>query len=92
MSEAPQAFTLQDMQPYITLVGQIAVVLENKLLLAEAHAKVERERILREVTTHIRRALDVDTVMRTATRKIAQTFGRTAFIKLENQFQSSSGE
>jgi len=92
ISEAVHAFTLHDMQPYITLAGQIAIALENKLLLADAQAKVERERILREVTAQIRRALDVDTVMRTATRKIAQTFGRKTFIKLENQSQSGSGE
>jgi len=92
--ESSQAhhFTEREIQPYLSLSRQMAVAVQNKRLLEEAQARARREQILREVTTRVRAAADVDTVIRTAVQEISRTLDRSSFIYLGGQEEQMSRE
>jgi GAF domain-containing protein len=80
--EEPHLFTPQEIQPYLSLAPQVAVALQNRLLLEEAQARARREQLLREVTTRVRSAVDAETIMRTAVQEVGRVLGRPTFIYL----------
>jgi GAF domain-containing protein len=57
---------------YETLVDQAAVALERARLLEEAQRRATREQALGQMTAHLARSLDLDTVLRTAVRDLGQ--------------------
>ncbi len=52
------------------VVRQLSLALENTRLYEETQARAERERLISEVSTAIRRSLNIDTVLQTAAREI----------------------
>jgi GAF domain-containing protein len=56
-------------------VNQIVLALENARLLAETQRRAERERLITEITSHIRETLDIDTILQTAAREFRQVLG-----------------
>jgi len=82
-TDQPYHFTEQEIRPYVALSQQMAVAIENIELLTMARAKAQQEQILRQVTSEIRRAADVDTVLRTTTREIGKILNRKVFVELK---------
>jgi GAF domain-containing protein len=64
------------------MATRLSNYLENRRLFEQIQMRIRREQLLREVTTRIRDAVDVDTVMRTVAREVGQALGRPAFIYL----------
>jgi GAF domain-containing protein len=87
--QAPRHFAERERQAYATLVGQMAVVMENRRLLQDAEARARREQVLREITARVRGSTDPDTIVRTAVRGLGAVLGRPAFIRLGSQEQLS---
>ena len=55
--------------------NQAAVSVENARLLAETQLRAAREQMVGEVTSQMRASLDMDLVLRTAIRQIAEKLG-----------------
>jgi len=87
--QAPCHFAERERQAYATLIGQMAVVMENRRLLQETEARARREQVLREITARVRGSTDPDTIVRTAVRELGAVLGRPAFIRLGSQEQLS---
>jgi GAF domain-containing protein/HAMP domain-containing protein len=66
-------------QDEITLVeataNQAGLTVENARLLAESQRRAQREQLAAEVTDRLRASLDMETVLQTAVREIAQRLG-----------------
>jgi hypothetical protein len=60
------------------LADQVGTALESARLYQEAQRRAVRERLASEVTAHVRASLDIETVLRNATREIAQALGLAA--------------
>jgi GAF domain-containing protein len=56
-------------------VNRLAVSLENARLLEEIQFRAERERLIGEISSKVRSASDVDTVLRVAIQEIGQSLG-----------------
>ena len=87
--QAPRHFAERERQAYATLVGQMAVVMENRRLLQETEARAQREQVLREITARVRGSTDPDTIVRSAVRELGTVLGRPVFIRLGSQKQLS---
>lgn len=53
-----------------TLVEQLGLALENARLYEATQRRAERERLIGELTTHIRETLDIETVLKTGVREM----------------------
>jgi K+-sensing histidine kinase KdpD len=60
------------------LADQIGTALESARLYQEAQRRAARERLTSEVTARVRASLDIETVLRNATREIAHALGLAA--------------
>lgn len=56
-------------------VNRLAVSLENARLLEEIQVRADRERLVSEISSKVRSAADVDTVLRTAIQEIGRSLG-----------------
>jgi PAS domain S-box-containing protein len=82
--ETIHAFTPREIELAQTVANLLGVYFENQDLLERAEQRARRERLLREVTTQVRRSADVETIMRTAAQQVGQALARQAFIYLGN--------
>lgn len=57
------------------IADRLSLVLENARLIETAQTQVEREQLASYLTNKIRQSLDLDTVLRTATKEIGETLG-----------------
>jgi GAF domain-containing protein len=55
-----------------TIAEQVALTVENLRLMDEAQRRATRERLVGEVTAHVRETLDLDTVLQSAAREISE--------------------
>jgi GAF domain-containing protein/HAMP domain-containing protein len=79
----PSDFARELIRGYRTLAGQAAIALESMRLLDETLHRATRERLTREITDKMRRAIDLDTLMQTTVREMAAALGTsTAFVQL----------
>lgn len=69
-----------------------AIALQNARLFEEAQARARRERVLREITTRVRSATDVDVIMKTAVREVSRALGRDAFVYLGGDGERPNGD
>ncbi len=69
-------------RPYLSLLPQVTVAVENRLLLDRAQARARREQVLREITEKVRSSTDVNTIMRTAASEIGRALGRKTVVGL----------
>ena len=81
-TEQAHRFTEREVQSGPTLVGQMAVVMENQRLLQDTQARARREQILREITARVRSSNDPDVIVRTAVRELGEALGRSTFVRL----------
>lgn len=66
----------------MALASQAAAAAQGLHLLRQTQLRAERERVLREITARVRRATDVDVIMKTAVREVSRALGRDAFVML----------
>jgi GAF domain-containing protein len=57
------------------IATRLGLIMENARLVETAQRRVERERLVGEVTTRMRQTLDMDGVLRTSVEEIARTLG-----------------
>ncbi len=82
-----QSYTLNAYQESdITLLqgiaSQVAVAAENIRLLQQARLRIQREQLLRKVSSRVRNAVNVDSVMRLASQEIGLALGRSTAVSL----------
>ncbi len=82
-SEQPGAYTENDEEMLGTLGGSLAAVIANARLLEQIRSQAERERMLYEVTSKIRRSTDIQTILATTASELTKAVGaRHASIKI----------
>ncbi len=85
------AYTERDVALMNSMANHLAVAIQNARLYRQAQIRARRETILREVTTQIRRATDVDSVMRISAEQVSRALGRRAFVQLRDERPHSGG-
>ena len=92
-TEQEGRFDENDMRLLTTLAAQIAVAVRNTHLIETTQNKAERDRQLYEITSKIRRATDMRSVLKTTAEELGKTLGaRKAEIKLAIEPASQSGQ
>lgn len=82
-SEQVAAYTENDEEMLGTLGGSLAAIIANARLLDQIRRQAERERMLYEVTSKIRRSTDMQTIMATTVSELRRAVGaRRAQIKI----------
>lgn len=90
-SEQPGAYTENDEEMLGTLAGSLAAVIANARLLDQIRRQAERERVLYDVTSKIRRSTDVQTILATTASELTKAIGaRGTQIKLSVQTEPPS--
>jgi GAF domain-containing protein len=85
--DVPHHFNPHHMELLNAIGSQTASALSNARLFEQVQARARREQILRQITAEVRRAVDMDTIMRTAVQELGQALGRRAIIHLGQDTQ-----
>jgi GAF domain-containing protein/HAMP domain-containing protein len=92
-TEQEGRFDDDDMRLLTTLAAQVASAVRNTRLLESTQNKAEHDRQLYEITSKIRRATDMRSILKTTAEELGKTLGaRKAEIKLTVDSVSQSGE
>lgn len=82
-SEQINAYNENDEEMLGTLAGSLAAIMANARLVDQVRKQAERERILNEVSSKIRRSTDLHTILNTTVQELQRvTNARTAKIKI----------
>jgi PAS domain S-box-containing protein len=91
-SNRPNAFAAEDVAILVTIADQLAVALQNARLYDQTARQARRERLVVDITSKIRAADDMDTMLRTAVTELRQALGVTrAAVRLELPGGSATG-
>jgi GAF domain-containing protein len=83
-SDQVGAYNENDEEMLGTLGGSLAAVIANARLIEQVRRQVDRERMLYEITSKIRRSTDMQTIMATTTSELSKALGaRRAEIKID---------
>jgi GAF domain-containing protein len=74
-SDQPGAYSENDEELLGTLGGSLAAIIANARLLEQIRRQVERERLLYEVTSKIRRSTDMQTILATTASELSKALG-----------------
>lgn len=74
-SEQVAAYSEGDEEMLGTLAGSLAAIIANARLLQKVRRQAERERMLREIATKIRRSTNVQTILSTTAKELTKTVG-----------------
>jgi GAF domain-containing protein/HAMP domain-containing protein len=74
-SEQLDAYTENDEEMLGTLGGSLAAIIANARLLEQIRLQVERERVLYEVTSRIRRSTDIQSILTTTASELTRVTG-----------------
>lgn len=74
-SEQVGAYTENDEEMLGTLGGSLAAIIANARLLEQIRRQVDRERLLYEITSRIRRSTDTRTIMETTASELSKALG-----------------
>jgi len=79
-----RAYNENDEEMLGTLGGSLAAIIAHSRLLEQFRQQAERERLLYEVTSKIRRSTNIQTILATTANEMTKTFGaRRAQIKID---------
>ena len=81
-SEHVDAYTENDEEMLGTLGGSLAAIIANARLLEQIRLQAERERVIYEVTSKIRRSTDIQSIMMTTTSELTRITG-SRYTRLE---------
>lgn len=76
-SEQVSAYSENDEEMLGTLAGSLAAIIANARLVAQIRRQAERERLLYEVTSKIRRSTDMQTILATTASELTMAIGAT---------------
>jgi len=71
-NENPQRFTDDDLALLATMSSQIATAFQNARLLDQTQRSARRERLIHEITSKVRQATSIPTILETATRELGR--------------------
>lgn len=74
-SELLDAYTENDVEMLGTLAGSLAAIIANARLLEQIRLQVERERLVYEVTSRIRRSTDIQSILSTTASELTRITG-----------------
>jgi GAF domain-containing protein len=75
-----------------TIAEQVALTIENLRLMDEAQRRATRERLVGEVTAHVRESLDMNTILQIAANEIGSAMGLAAVdVQLSRVPESGDG-
>jgi len=80
LTEQPHTFTWAELNFHRALADQAAVAIDNRRLLAETQQRAHREALIRQITTRIRAASDVQGVLETTAAELARSLGTSRAI------------
>jgi GAF domain-containing protein len=96
-AEAENRFSDEDVGLLTTVASQMASALQNAQLLEEVQRASRRDRLIREITSNVRRASDVRTILETTAREVGRALNasrstvRVAPEKLEAEAGKGAG-
>jgi transcriptional regulator with GAF, ATPase, and Fis domain len=90
LSDRPTIFDENSRRLFSSLAPQIAVAVQNSLLLDGAQTRANREQALRQISEKVRNTSDVESVMRTAVTEIGRVLGRKTFLYLKDNDDDTS--
>lgn len=70
----PRHFTQDDIAFLTTISSQVATAIQNSELLAQIQRTARRDRLIREITSKIRRSADIPNVLETAAQELGRSF------------------
>jgi len=92
-NEREKRFGEDDLRMLNTLASQVAVVARNTQLLENTRQKAERERLLFEITSKIRRSTDIQSILQTTANELGIALdARRAHIEIKTENPPSNGE
>jgi GAF domain-containing protein/HAMP domain-containing protein len=92
-SDGAGEWTAEEITLLETVVDQLGVALEGAQLYQETRQRAAREQIRREATDSIRRAVDMDGLMRSTLENMIAALGVSgAFVRLSPSLEESEGE
>jgi GAF domain-containing protein len=92
-SDHLERFDENDQEIIGSLGDSLGAILTNARLVDQIRQQVERQRMLYEITSKIRRSVDIETILRTSVNEISRAVGaRTAHIRINPVQQSLSTE
>jgi GAF domain-containing protein len=92
-SDQVGAYSDNDEELLGTLGGSLAAIIANARLLEQIRHQVERERLLYEITSKIRRSTDMHTIMSTTVGELSKALGaRRARIKIDIDSKPAGNE
>jgi GAF domain-containing protein/HAMP domain-containing protein len=92
-SEQVSAYTENDEEMLGTLAGSLAATIANARLVTQIRRQAERERLLFEVTSKIRRSTDMQTILATTANELTMASGaRHTRIKIDTGEQKSGNQ
>ena len=74
-SEVPDAYSENDEDMLGTLAGSLAAIIANARLLEQLRAQAERDRLIYDATTRIRRSTDIQSIMAATAGELARLTG-----------------
>jgi GAF domain-containing protein len=94
-STKPAAFSEEDITTLQTMADQVANAIENARLLEETQYLAQRERTISQITSKLRSALNLETILQTTVQELGQALGASeAIVRLgtETTLLSHRGE
>lgn len=89
----PMTFSPADLNRLSAVASQAAIAVQSRFLLEQAQSRARQEQLLRQVTSQVINATDVDTIMRRAVEQIGHALGLPSYIYIGNpQTQSPDPE
>ncbi|MGE5073588.1 MAG: GAF domain-containing protein, partial [Anaerolineae bacterium] len=90
-SEQPAAYSQDDEEMLGTLGGSLAAIIANARLLEQIRAQAERERLIYDITSKIRRSTNIETILSTTASELTRAVGaRRAQIKILSRASSDT--
>lgn len=84
-------FTDVEVERLTVVASQAAIAIQSRLLLEQAQARARQEERIRQVTSQVFAAADVDSIMRRAVEQVGRVLGMPAFIYLgESELQAEN--
>jgi GAF domain-containing protein len=92
-SEQVNAYTQDDEEMLGTLGGSLAAIIANARLLEQLRAQAERERLIYEITSKIRRSTNMETILSTTASELSKAVGaRQARIRISPEPDGDGAE
>ncbi len=89
----PHIFAPEEQRIYRAVGDQAAVVLRSQRLRLDAERRAHREQLIREITARMRAHADVDSILNTAVRELAQQLGVSrAFVRLSTGMRTDDSQ